>query len=339
VKKYITLSFVLLAFLAVVIYGVSRVGLGSALSYTVFFLILALIYAILSLGLNLQWGYTGLFNIGIAGFFAVGAYTSAILTTAPTTDHLGGFNLPFAVGLVAAALVSGLVAFLVGLPTLRLKEDFLAIATIGIAEIFRLIFTNEAWLTYGPRGISGIPKPMADRISFDYNYFYLMLMLAAVIFIALFLQRMVTSPWGRVLKAIREDETVAMALGKNVFRYKMESLIIGSMIMGVAGGLYAHFMAFINPEHFLPFHATFIIWMMLIAGGSGSNLGAVVGALLIWGVWSGTDLITNFIPFKYAARAGAIRVIAIALILELILLLRPQGLFGEEIVEGTHKRG
>jgi branched-chain amino acid transport system permease protein len=309
------------------------------IAYAVFFLILVCIYAILSLGLNLQWGYTGLFNIGIAGFFAVGAYTSAILTTAPSPDHLGGFNLPFPVGLVAAALISGLVAFLVGLPTLRLKEDFLAIATIGIAETFRLIFTNEAWLTYGPRGISGIPKPFSESITFDYNLFYLGLMALAVLLIYWFMERMIHSPWGRVLKAIREDETVAAALGKNVFRFKMESLVIGSMVMGVAGGLYAHFMAFINPDHFMPFQATFLIWMMLIAGGSGSNMGAVVGALVIWGVWSGTDLITNFVPSQHIARAGAIRVLAIAVILEILLLVRPQGIFGEEIVEGTHTKG
>lgn len=301
------------------------------ISFLIFFLIIVCIYAILSLGLNLQWGYTGLFNIGIAGFFAVGAYTSAILTTAPTTEHLGGFQMPFPVGLLSAALVSGLVAFLVGLPTLKLKEDFLAIATIGIAEIFRLIFNNEAWLTFGPRGIGGIPRPMSRKIPFDYNIFYLALMVFMVIAIYWFLQRMIRSPWGRVLKAIREDETVAAALGKNVFRFKMESLVIGSMIMGVAGGLYAHFMAFINPESFLPFQATFLIWMMLIAGGSGSNFGAVLGALVIWAVWSATDLITNFVPLSFAARAGAIRVIAIAVILEIILLIRPQGLFGEEM--------
>ena len=312
--------------------------LSGIFSYLVFFLVIASIYGLLSLGLNIQWGYTKLFNIGIAGFFAVGAYTSAVLTTPFVPDRVGGFNMPFLPALVIAVLLSGLVAFLIGIPTLKLKEDYLAIATIGIAETIRLFFNNEAWLANGVRGVSGIPRPFQHYISFNYNLFYLLLMLVFVIGVYLAIEKALKSPWGRVLKAIGEDETVTEAMGKNIFRYKMESLVLGSMIMGMAGSLYAHFIQFISPEAFVPMSATFLVWVMLIAGGSGSNKGAILGALVIWGIWSLTDLITNIVPVDYAVQAGAFRVIAIAIFLEVILLVRPQGILGERTVLKAAKK-
>jgi branched-subunit amino acid ABC-type transport system permease component len=134
-------------------------GLFAALVFTGIF---AGIYALLCLGLNLQWGFTGLFNIGVAAFYATGAYTSALLTAPPVPDRFGGFDLPVPLGMLGATLVSGLLAYIVGRPTLRLREDYLAIATIGIAETLRLVLKNEAWLTNGVRGIPGIPRPFAE---------------------------------------------------------------------------------------------------------------------------------------------------------------------------------
>jgi branched-chain amino acid transport system permease protein len=312
--------------------------LSGIFSYFVFFMVIVSVYGLLSLGLNIQWGYTKLFNIGVAGFFAVGAYTSAVLTTAPAPDRVGGFNIPFLIALVIAVLLSGLIAFLIGIPTLKLKEDYLAIATIGIAETIRLFFNNEAWLANGVRGVSGIPRPFQHYISFNYNLFYLLLMLVFVVGVYLVIEKALKSPWGRVLKAIGEDETVTQAMGKNIVRYKMESLVLGSMIMGMAGGLYAHFIQFISPEVFVPMSGTFLVWVMLIAGGSGSNKGALLGALVIWGLWSLTDLITNMVPVEYAVKAGAFRVIAIAIFLEIILLVRPQGILGEKSTLTSSKR-
>ena len=159
------------------------------LSYFVSFAIMGGIFAILALGLNVQWGYTGLFNIGIAGFFAVGAYTSALLTTpmpegvyATYVEQLVGLALPFPLGLIGAAAVSGLLALLVGIPTLRLRDDYLAIATIGIAETIRLIFNNERWLANGPRGLTGLPQPLRSWVEpHHYHYVYLgIVALAAV---------------------------------------------------------------------------------------------------------------------------------------------------------------
>jgi branched-chain amino acid transport system permease protein len=308
-------------------------------SFIVFFLVIVSIYGLLSLGLNIQWGYTKLFNIGIAGFFAIGAYTSAILTTPPISDRVGGFNMPFLAALLISVLLSGFVAFLIGIPTLKLKEDYLAIATIGIAETIRLFFTNEAWLGGGVRGVSGIPRPFEHYIPFNYyNVFYLLLMCLFVLGVYLAIEKALKSPWGRVLKAIGEDETVTQAMGKNIVRYKMESLVLGSMIMGMAGSFYAHFIQFISPEAFLPMNATFLVWVMLIAGGSGSNKGALLGAFVIWGLWSLTGLVSNIVPVHYSVQAGALRVIVIAIFLEVILLVRPEGILGEKNILKAAKK-
>ena len=209
--------------------------LEGVISYLVFFATMAGIYAVLSLGLNIQWGYTGLFNIGIAGFFAVGAYTSTIMTTAPSSLHLGGFGLPFIVGFLAAGVASGFVALVIGIPTLRLRQDYLAIASIGIAETIRYIFQNEQWLAGGTRGMAAIPFPLRGVLGSTSNYFYLALVLGVLALLYFALERGLRSPWGRVLKAIREDEYVAIASGKDVFRFRLESLVLGGVVMGFAG--------------------------------------------------------------------------------------------------------
>jgi branched-chain amino acid transport system permease protein len=305
--------------------------LTGILAYATFFAITAGIYALLSLGLNLQWGHTGLFNIGVSGFFAIGAYTSAILTKGPVSEHLGGLGMPFLIGMAGAGAVSGLVAYLLAFPTLRLKEDYLAIATIGIAESIRLIFNNEDWLSNGARGIRAIPQPLHRAIDFDYNYFYLIIVLLTVLVVYLALERALKSPWGRVLRAIKEDKVVAEATGKDVFSFRTQSLVLGSIIMGLAGALYAHQIKFISPEAFEPWQATFIVWVMLIVGGSGNNRGAILGAFMVWGVWTGTEFITDFLPAAMQTRAGALRVIFIGVLLEAILLWRPVGILGRSV--------
>ncbi|RMF84475.1 MAG: branched-chain amino acid ABC transporter permease [Nitrospinota bacterium] len=309
------------------------------LSYLISFAIMAGIYAIFALGLNVQWGYTGLFNIGIAGFFAIGAYTSALVTTQMPTgiyaqyvQQLIGLNLPFVVGLLAAAVVSGFIAFLIGFPTLRLREDYLAIATIGIAETIRLIFNNERWLANGPRGLMGLPQPLRDLVEPSvYNYLYLGIVLLVMIIIYVAIERAIRSPWGRVLRAIREDEDSTAMSGKNVFAFKMQALVLGAMIMGIGGSLYAHYARAISPDVFTPLFGTFIIWVMLMLGGSGNNKGAILGAFVIWGVWTGSTFVTDqLLPPVLASRAPYIRFLVIGILLEVILLLRPQGLLGEE---------
>lgn len=297
------------------------------LNYSVFFLTLAGIYAILTLGLNIQWGYTGMLNIGVGAFFAVGAYTSAILTSAPSDAFLGGFNAPIIVGAVLAMVVSGGLAFVIGLITLPLRSDYLAIATIGIAEIVRLVLKNEAWLTNGVRGIAGIPKPLSWLTASAWGLLLVVLVVLALVFWAC--DRAYRSPWGRVLRGIREDEPATLAAGKNVLSFRLQAFVLGAMFMGLAGALYAHFVGFISPEAFQPEFATFIVWVMLIAGGSGNTRGAVLGAFVIWGIWSGTELLTNLLPAALVTRASALRLLLIGVLLQVILLTRSQGLLPE----------
>ena len=303
--------------------------LGGLLTFLVFFLTLAGIYAVMSLGLNVQWGFSGQFNIGIAGFWAVGSYTAAILATGPSDFHLGGFGLPFVAGLVAAAVLSALLALLVGLLCVNLRTDYLAIATIGIAEIVRLFLKNEDWLTNGVRGIPGIPRPFAEYGRDAQQLLFLGTVLLTIVIVYLALERANRAPWGRVQRAIRDNEPAAMASGKNVLRYRLEAFVLGSAVMGLGGALYAHFVGFISPEAFDPLFTTFIVWVMLIAGGSGNNKGALLGAFLIWAVWSGTQFLTGYLPIELTARAGALRVLLVGVLLQAILLARPQGLLPE----------
>ena len=312
--------------------------IGGIIAYLVSLAIMAGIYAVFALGLNIQWGYTGLFNIGIAGFFCIGAYTSALVTTPMPTGvyaqyvhQIFGLNLPFVFGLLGAALVCGIVALLIGIPTLRLGEDYLAIATLGIAETVRLIFNNETWLANGPRGLMGLPQPLHYLVEpRNYNYIYLIIIVLVMVMIYLLIERAIRSPWGRVLRAIREDEVSASMSGKDIFNFKMQSLVFGAMVMGVGGALYAHYTKAISPSVFTPLYGTFIIWVMLMAGGSGNNKGAILGAYVIWGIWVGTTFLTDFMPHTLKARAPYIRFLIIGVLLEFILIYRPQGLLGEE---------
>lgn len=296
--------------------------------YAVFSLSLVGIYGILALGLNVQWGMTGLFNIGIAAFFAVGAYASGILTGPPSESHFGGFDLPLLVGIAGAIVASGILAFVVGLITLNLRADYLAIASIGIAEIVRLFLKTEGWLTGGVRGLE-IDRPFEDLFAGGFNYVYLVFILAIVAIVYAMLEVAQRSPWGRVLRGIRENEDSTRAAGKDVVRYRLEAFVLGSCIMGLAGAVYAHFFGFISPEAFRPMLATFLVWVMLIAGGSGNNKGALLGALVIWTIWTGTELITGLLPAEMMTRAGALRILLIGVLLEIILVTRPEGMLSE----------
>jgi branched-chain amino acid transport system permease protein len=303
-------------------------------AYFVFFLCLALIFGLVCLGLNLQWGFAGLFNVGVVGFFAVGAYAVAILASPAAADRVGGFGVPIPLALLAAMAAAALVAFVVGIPTLRLREDYLAIATFGIAVTIQLAALNWETLTGGTHGRVSIPRPLAslfvDRV--NANLFFLA-MTAGIVGAAYWaLERMVRSPWGRVLRAIREDEAAASALGKNAFAYRLQAFVIGAALMGLGGGLYASFIGYVGADDALP-TLTFQIWVMLIVGGSGNNKGALIGAVAVWGLWSFSGwFMAAVLPSAFAVRAGALQVILIGLVLASVLLLRPKGLVGEETV-------
>ena len=303
-----------------------------AVSYLIFFLVFASFYSLSALGLNLQWGAAGLFNVGIVGFFAIGAYTSAIVSGPRYSDTLfGGFDLWFPLGFAAAIITTALAALVVGFITLRLREDFLAISTFGIAITIQLVSLNFQSLTRGPNGLYGIPRPLSGYFESPIadNALYLLLCLLIIGGIYWMFERMARSPWGRTLRAIREDETAAAALGKNVFAMRLQAFVLGSSVFGLAGALYANFLGFISPIDFLPIF-TFQVFVMLIVGGSGNNLGALLGGLLVWGIWSASDMfISALLPPTLRAPAAAARIVIIGLILVLMLLYRPAGILPE----------
>jgi branched-chain amino acid transport system permease protein len=307
-------------------------------SYLVFFACIVLVLGILALGLNLQWGFTGLFNAGIAGFYAIGAYTHAILTAAPNPAYLGNFGLPWLVGLLAAMAATALAAWLIGLLTIRLRGDYLAITTFGIAVSIQLVTLNWERLTGGSQGLTRIPKPLGDVFEspLAFNLWYLGLLAALTWLLYIALERILRSPWGRVLRAIREDEVAAVALGKSAQRFRLEAFVLGAMLMGLAGALYVSFIGFVSPFDFLPI-LTFQVWAMLIVGGSGNNRGALLGALIVWGIWAASGaVVTRLVPPSHAAQGAAIQVILIGLVLVLVLLFRPRGVIGERAVVSRH---
>ncbi len=298
--------------------------------YIISLLTMGGIYAILALGLNIQWGFTGLFNAGIAGFYAIGAYVSAILTTMPTDRHLGGYEMPYWVAFIAAMAVAGILAWGVGKICLRLRSDYLAIATIGIAEIFRLILKNETWATNGPRGVSMVPKPF-ESLPEPWNHLaFLAMVLITVVVIYLALETARKSPWGRVMTAIRENELSAQAAGKNIEKFRMEGFVFGCMLMALAGAYTAHYLKFIGPNATDPLTATFLVWVMLVVGGSANNKGAIFGAFLMWTIWSATEILTSRLPDDLAIRTAYIRIFLIGLVLQIVLQKFPHGISPEQ---------
>lgn len=313
-------------------------GFIDLVSYGSFFLVFATVFAVIVLGLNLQWGYTGLFNVGLAGFVAIGAYTSALLTTPETVGRVGGLGWPVVLGWIGAMAASGGAGLLVGLATLRLRHDYLAITTFGIAVTVQLVALNAQWLTGGPFGVQFIPKPMqgwfGTGVNWTLAYLALVVILLGLAYVGL--ERLVRSPWGRVLRAIREDEDAASSLGKQAFAYRLQSFVIGSMLMGLGGALYAHFVGFVAPEDFLPI-LTFQMWAMLIVGGSGNNRGAILGAYVVWGFWAVSGgLLRGLVPQAEQARAAALQVVLIGVLIALMLLWRPRGLMGEATAVSRH---
>lgn len=312
--------------------------MSGMLSYLIFFACIVLIFGIVTLGLNLQWGFTGIFNAGVVGFYAIGGYTQAVLTAAPTPGHLGNLGWPWVVGIVAAMAVTALAAGLIGWITIGLRDDYLAITSFGIAVTIQLITLNWSELTGGPNGLTRISRPLAEVFdtpaAFNLWFLALLAVITALVYGAL--ERMLRSPWGRVLRAIREDELAAVSLGKSARAFRIQAFVIGSTLMGLAGALYVSFIGFVSPFDFLPIF-TFQIWAMLIVGGSGNNRGALLGALVVWAIWTASGVaVTQLVPPSHAAQGAAVQVILIGLALMLVLLYRPRGLLGEQPMVSRH---
>jgi len=237
-------------------------------------LVLITIYGILAISLNLMVGMAGLFNLGLAAFYGIGAYTSAILSR--------NFGVPVGLSLLAGVALSALIGFIIGLPTVKLVGDYLAVVTMGLGEITRAVFKNWVPVTRGPMGLPGIPHMSLFGFKLDTASLFLGFSFVMIAISFIFVERIRLSPFGRVLRGVREDEMGAQALGKNTYWYKMIALVVGSGLAGLAGGLFAHYMNFIDPSSFVMW-LTFFIFLAIMMGGLGNNLGAVVatGVLMV----------------------------------------------------------
>jgi neutral amino acid transport system permease protein len=366
--------------------------------YLIFLAISTATFGLFALGLNLQWGFTGLVNFGHVAFMTLGAYTTVLLTLK---------GIPLFVAMLIGGCVAGLLGLIIGFSTLRLREDYLSVVTIGVGEVIRLIVNNQelpvgdTWQS-GAFGVQSYPipfiglqpnlfvklvmiavltllfalalwqlykwviwakptkgEPVRGRSKQDfisraitggalgllsvavyisgviglYNYnpkAGLMLVLLVILaFVFWRLEVLVRSPWGRVLKAIREDEEVPKALGKNVFWYKLQSFMIGGAIAGLAGAFFAWQLSAIYPDNFQP-QLTFDTWIMVILGGSGNNVGTLIGAVIFFAYDALTrEFLPKLIPLD-AARLGAFRIMFIGVILMVLMILRPQGILGKK---------
>ncbi len=302
----------------------------------------AVIYCLAAIGLNVHFGYTGLLNFGQAGFMAVGGYALASLVTT--------WGLPFWLGVVVGLLLTVVLAFMLGVPTLRLRADYLAIVTIAAAEIIRQTVGSVTLLEYfgGQDGVTGFTDSFRSMNPFSgpldlgivswraYDAWVMLVGWVLVAICCVIVWLLMRSPWGRVLKSIREDEDAVRSLGKNVYAYKMQSLVIGGLFGCLAGFITALKSAAVNPSFFAT-DITFFAYTVLLVGGAARVLGPVVGAVIFWFLLSFLDLFfkaaasTDLIPASIMTQnqASLVRFMFMGLALMLLMIFRPQGIFGD----------
>ena len=315
----------------------------TSLDFWAFVGVIAGIYTIFALGLQVQFGFTGLMNFGHVAFMAISAYTMAILVVK--------VELPLGVAAVAAVAAGILFGLVVGLPSLRLRADYFAITTIAFAEIVRHVALNWDALTGGSQGTIALAGPLqaasyntawtdfqtrvgdwlSPILGEDPNKDLVMLVIvwAVALVLVVLLQYVIHSPWGRVLRAVREDEDAAAALGKNVFSYKLQSLALGAGLGALAGLFYAYQFSFFSPNDFEPL-TTFFAWTIVILGGTARNWAVPVGAVIFGVIFAGTRFF-DFAPFTYfdSPERAYLRLVIIGLILIALMAFRPQGLLGK----------
>jgi branched-chain amino acid transport system permease protein len=273
------------------------------------------IYGIVGISLNVAFGYTGLANLGHAALFGIGAYASALIAI-----NLG---FPFWAALLVAALFAAAVGWLLAWPTAKMKGDYLALATLGFGFIVESVFKNWMDVTRGPLGIPGIPKPELFGFVFNSTESYLLIVAVFLAITYVVVSRVMSSPFGRVLKAIREDELAAQSLGKHTHRYKALALALSGFFAGLAGALFAHYITFIDPSSFTIFE-TILAFSIVTVGGMGTVQGSLIGAAII--TFLPEPL--RFIGFPSAV-VGPARQLLYAALLIIIILKRPQGIRGE----------
>lgn len=298
-------------------------------------------YAIATVGLAVHFGYGGLLNFGQAGFMALGAYGYAI--------SILTFGWPWWVGILVGLAAAVVYALILGLPTLRLRADYLAIVTIAAAEVVRLLFNSTTWDKYtgSADGLGGYhqgfraanPLPAGEfgfgPFMFTSQGWWVRLFGIGILIIVLVLTwLLMRSPWGRVVKGIREDEDAVRALGKNVFSFKMQVLVIGG-VFGALGGVVLALPSAVIPGVYLP-TLTFFLWTILLLGGAATVLGPVLGAVTFWGLMGFLSVFlpalsqAGFLPFMSTVQAGILRYVLVGIGLMLIVIFRPQGFLGDK---------
>lgn len=318
------------------------------MALTAFFvglLTLALIYGVMTLGLHLQFGLAGMLNFGHVAFFAVGAFTSALLALPPKGSEaylaIGGqyqlgLGLPVPLAFLAAGMAGGLLAMLIGATSVRLSSHYLAVATFAMAEIVRSVLTNEAWLTRGQFGIMGVPQPLRGDFSTNaYPYVYLALTVVVVAAMLVVAVRLTASPFGRALRAVREDEVAARSLGKPAPGLKLRAFALGGVIAGLAGSLWTHSLGIIHVGQFVPI-ITFQVWLALLLGGRGNPFGAVLGAVVLMAITEGTRFLDGIAFLEPLTRRNpsfvpSLRYVIIGLLLIAVVRFFPRGILPERL--------
>lgn len=297
-------------------------------------------YALAATGLAVHFGYAGLLNFGMAGFMAIGAYSYAI--------SILSFGLPWWVGILVGMLMSTLFAFILGIPTLRLRADYLAIVTIAAAEIVRLLFTTTAFDQWtnsadglggyhaGFRAANPFPPGMYGFGPWQFNETQLWVRVFGLFLLAIciyFVWALMRSPWGRVLKGIREDEDAVRSLGKNVFAYKMQALVIGGIMGGLGGVVFALPSAVVPASYTTSL--TFFLWTILLLGGAATVFGPALGAVIFWVIMAFLEGVLpaiaeqGILPIT-SIQAGQLRFVIVGVALMLLVIFRPQGILGNK---------
>ncbi len=285
------------------------------MEYFLHILIISGIYIILTLSLNLILGYTGLPALGHIAFACVGAYTSSLLAL--------NYGISPWIGLLIGAVFASLLGLVIGFPSMRLKGDYLALATFGFGVIVYSVSKNWVDLTRGPMGLPGIPKFSFFNFEFQPVWAYLILVTAFVFITTFIINRIVDSPFGRILKSIREDEVASLSIGKNVDRYKLIVFVVGAFFAGIAGSLCAHYITFIDPSSFTVMESIAVL-LMVVFGGMGNIKGSFVGALIL-------VIFPEMLRFlgMPSSIAAPLRQMIYGLLLIVLMLKRPQGIIGQ----------
>jgi branched-chain amino acid transport system permease protein len=344
-KKNKTITNILIVVLSLVLLVILNLFLDS---YKIRIVNLCLIYIILALSMNLVNGFTGLFSLGHAGFMAIGAYTVGLLTMSPATKDMNfymkpiapflkNFNMPFIFALLIGGLIAALLGFLIGAPVLKLTSDYLAIATLGFAEIIRIVVINLQTITNGALGLKGIPQKsnafIANAFGVAPKTNLLWAGVAAILTIV-FMNLLMKGSYGKAFKAIREDEIAAKSMGINIFKHKIMSFTISSFFAGVGGGLLAASLGTIDPTVF-KFSLTFNILLIVVLGGMGSIKGNIISAIIVTIALEALRFLDepmNFGLFTTAALPG-LRMVVFSLILMFVIVFKKDNIFKSTLMK------